>query len=222
MRIEDARQQRYWDRRVGGRMPDHPVVRVFVRQRLEALQRIIAFPETKRFLDVGTGAGWPLASFHELVPQVVGLDRSFALLREGAFSVHPLVQGDLYHLPFKDRSFDIVSCWEVLHHVAQIETSIREMARVSRRYLVLFEPNRYHPLQFLFGVLVKEERGTLRSHLPFLKGLLEQAGLRVIHASQAGTIFPNKLPTLLLPLFRRLPFQSPFGISCMLVAQKSS
>ena len=218
--VEDARQHRYWDRRTGGRGPDHPVVRAFVRQRLKALKPLIPFSEMRRLLDVGSGGGWALGPFKEEVPFVVGADRSFELLSESRERFPTLVRCDTYHLPFPDRSFDIVSCWELLHHVSDIETAVREMVRVSRRYITLFEPNRYHPLQFLFGLAVAEERGTLRSTLKLLTTLLRDAGTEIVHAGRVGVIFPNKLPAFLLPLCRRIPFRNPLGISCMVVARK--
>jgi ubiquinone/menaquinone biosynthesis C-methylase UbiE len=47
-------------------------------------------------------------------------------------------------LPFSDQSFDTVVLKESLHHLAaegEIEESMREVARVCRRRVIVFEPN---------------------------------------------------------------------------------
>ena len=35
-------------------------------------------------------------------------------------------------LPFPDRSFDVVTCWELLHHLDDPVAALREMWRVAR------------------------------------------------------------------------------------------
>lgn len=49
----------------------------------------------------------------------------------------------------------------VLHHVADREGVIREMARTSSRYVVLLEPNRNNPLMFAFSLAVGLNRGEI-------------------------------------------------------------
>jgi SAM-dependent methyltransferase len=50
------------------------------------------------------------------------------------------VHGSAYSMPFASRSFEMVFCSEVLEHLADPEQSLRELARVSRRWLLLSVP----------------------------------------------------------------------------------
>lgn len=44
----------------------------------------------------------------------------------------PAVQGDLYHLPFRDGAFDLVFNSSTLEHLESLPAALREMARVTR------------------------------------------------------------------------------------------
>lgn len=48
--------------------------------------------------------------------------------------------GDAEHLPFPDESFDMVFVHDGLHHLPLPQSGIREMARVSRRAVLITEP----------------------------------------------------------------------------------
>jgi ubiquinone/menaquinone biosynthesis C-methylase UbiE len=89
----------------------------------------------------------------------VGLDYSARLLTENPHK--RLIRGDATALPFKDGSFDLVFEANLPHHVPRRQTAICETARVSRRHVVLLEPNRYNPLMFGCGLAVREESGLL-------------------------------------------------------------
>src|SRR5687767_2681297 len=75
-------------------------------------------PQT--FLDAGCGEGFSARRILNAVPDVVltGCDVSGVAL-EIAASANPearFVAGSVIDLPFQDRSFDVVGCFEVLEH----------------------------------------------------------------------------------------------------------
>ena len=77
---------------------------------------------------------------------------------------------------------------------------LSEMRRVSRKYVVVMEPNRANPLMWLFSALVTEERAALQFSLGFLRELLEKNRLKVVEAFSHGWMVPNKTPAFFAPL----------------------
>ena len=102
------------------------------RMALEAL-----LPRTgDRLIEVGAGFG-RLADEFSGYREVVLLDLSgvqLAAARErlGDDPRYMTVEGDAFHLPFPDASFDAVVCVRVIHHFDDPSAAIAEMARVLR------------------------------------------------------------------------------------------
>ncbi|MBI4435820.1 MAG: methyltransferase domain-containing protein [Candidatus Omnitrophica bacterium] len=221
LNVRDADQKTYWERHAHGRKWDHPVTSFFVRQRLSFLDRFIRWENLHTLLDVGCGYGNTLTYCREKVGLRVGVDRSFAMLSGCPKEAGFLVQAPVTQLPFKDNSFDCLFGWEILHHLESPEKAVQEFVRVARRYVVLFEPNRYNPAQFLFGLLDRSERGTLHFSKQKVEALLRQSGLTVLFSATVGATFPNRMPTFLLPLVQKCPFHLPWiGISSMAIGGK--
>jgi SAM-dependent methyltransferase len=95
-----------------------------------------------RILDVGCAKGFLLHDLHTLIPglQVCGLDVSTYALTHAMDDIRPyLAAGSADHLPFADRSFDLVISINTVHNLAlpACGHAIREMERVSRRFKYL-------------------------------------------------------------------------------------
>jgi ubiquinone/menaquinone biosynthesis C-methylase UbiE len=89
----------------------------------------------ERALDVGTGAGALAFALAPLVREVVGLDpvpELLELARRRALPNTEFVEGDGTALPFADGAFDLAGTHRTLHHVAQPELVVAELARVTR------------------------------------------------------------------------------------------
>lgn len=50
-------------------------------------------------------------------------------------------EGSAYELPYKDNSFDLVVCTEVLEHLDHPAKVLSEILRTSRRYVLISVPN---------------------------------------------------------------------------------
>jgi len=88
-------------------------------------------------LDVGSGKGFMLHDFQELMPRasLAGIDISQYAHENAMPSVKPVLRvGCASKLPFEDRSFDLVISINTVHNLplAECKQALREIERVSR------------------------------------------------------------------------------------------
>ena len=109
-------------------------------ERVELLNKYVV---GKTVLDAGCGGGAFVDYLNGQGFQATGLDTYAIFLRvarERRFRGR-FVQADLAEqLPFADDSFDTTICLDVLEHVADDAHTIRELARVTRRRLLIAVP----------------------------------------------------------------------------------
>jgi SAM-dependent methyltransferase len=90
----------------------------------------------KLTLDVGCGMGRFADVVSRWGAQVVGVDLSLAVeaayANVGERENARILQADLYHLPFKPESFDIVYTIGVLHHTPACEQAFRSLVQFVR------------------------------------------------------------------------------------------
>jgi len=112
--------------------------------------------EVLNVLDVGTTAEAELQSSNVIarkIPVNIELTSctdqpvSDEILERPVF----VVNGDAKNLGFKNDIFDLVISSAVIEHVGNIQnqiTMLRELVRVSRKWIVITTPNRCHPIEF--------------------------------------------------------------------------
>lgn len=96
-------------------------------------------------LDVGCGEGFTLDKFKKegIGKNLAGIDYSDDALKLGA-KIYPelkLKKGDIYNIKEKNNSFDLVMATEVLEHLDNPQKALRELVRVSKKYVMLSVPN---------------------------------------------------------------------------------
>lgn len=96
-------------------------------------------------LDVGCGEGFTLINLgrNRIGRVYEGVDYSNDAIKL-AKKLYPKLfvkQGDIYSLPYKDSSFDILLCTEVLEHLKNPSKAIGELKRVSKKYILFSVPN---------------------------------------------------------------------------------
>jgi ubiquinone/menaquinone biosynthesis C-methylase UbiE len=105
--------------------------------------------EITSVLDTGCGTGRNVSYLKSYFPQakVMGNDVSADLLQvatnKHGISPEDLVCCSSYKLPFADNSFDIVTEFAMLHHVAEPDCVVAEMLRVARKGIFISDSNRF-------------------------------------------------------------------------------
>ena len=216
-RTENYRTQSNYFSSTKYRQASDPVVAAYVLPKLDRVNQRVPL-STSSVLDVGCGNGVFTLYLRDRCRSVTGLDFSSNMLSENPCA--PLIQADVAFLPVADGSFDVTFEANVLHHVDDPKKVIGEMARASRRWVVLIEPNRNNPVMFAFGLAVRAERASLRFHPGFVRRMLEEADLAVRLVLCTGMISQNNTPSALLPLLRYFDHDFPFGEYIVAVAEK--
>ena len=97
----------------------------------------------KSVLDAGCGVGGFVTYLSQRGYSATGLDKHdmfLAVARQKGFR-GSFVRGDLASpLPFRDRTFDTTICLDVLEHVEDDVSAVRELVRVTRERLVIAVP----------------------------------------------------------------------------------
>jgi 2-polyprenyl-3-methyl-5-hydroxy-6-metoxy-1,4-benzoquinol methylase len=92
--------------------------------------------EGRDVLDAGCGVGFGAHVLHAAgARRVAGVDAFAGAVVEAREQAQPgleFIVGDVRELPFGEHEFDLVTCFEVIEHVAEQERLLDELARVLR------------------------------------------------------------------------------------------
>ncbi len=222
LKVDDAshfgsKQKTFWETRRPRRAPTHPVVEAFARPKVDFIVEELSPTGGKSLLDVGSGNGFYSYYFQEHF-RVSCVDFALQMLKSNECARR--VQARAEVLPFRDGSFDVVFCASLLHHLKLPQDAVKEIARVAGKFVVLCEPNRANPLLAAFMLLKEEERQGLKLSLAYLERMVRSAGLSICRSTTTGAIFPNRVPTVLLPLFRCPERPHRLATTHIIIAQK--
>jgi len=118
-------------------------VNIFISSFLEMIE-LCDRQKLNKVLDAGTGEGILNHIMGEKFEhlEITGLDISMDNLNIAEQIVDgDIIRGDLYNLPLKDNSFDLVISMEVLEHLEKPEIAIKNIKRVTRKFAILSVPN---------------------------------------------------------------------------------
>jgi SAM-dependent methyltransferase len=108
--------------------------------------------DVKSILDVGCGEGTFLNMLTSLgrASMIVGLDVSETALK---YIEGQKIRASAGGLPFRNGSFDLVTCLETLEHLKQevFIRAIEEIKRVTKKYIIVSVPNE-EPLEYFLVV----------------------------------------------------------------------
>lgn len=123
----------------------NPLQKILINNFYNNLVNSIKKLELNSILDVGSGEGFTLNKLSKegIGKVLVGVDFLDSAIEIGK-KLHPkltLKQGNIYELEHKNSSFDLVMATEVLEHLEHPSKGLKELIRVSKKYLLLSVPN---------------------------------------------------------------------------------
>ena len=202
-----------------------------------------------KLLDIGCGTGELLREL-SFLGKVSGIDNSpqaIAFCKERGLKNVFLAEGT--NIPFRDDTFDIVLCLDVLEHIENDDAALKEIRRIAKPEgtIIIFVPT----FRFLWGKSDELGHHLRRYRLKELRKKIGQNGLKVVRSSYFNffLFFPILASRWLIRLFR-IPIQSenetgkgllngilfgifslearllsrinfPFGVSGLVVSKKS-
>lgn len=165
--------------------------------------------ETKaiRVLEVGCGTGHWMEVLQEYA-HVVGIDLSHSMLQKAARSngKRLLVRGEAEHLPFADRTFEIVFCVNAIHHFGNPSAFIEEAQRVLMLDGVLavigMNPHTGNDQWFIYEYFPGTYEADLQSYPSpeIIADWMSSAGFEKISQKEAERLYDNKHADDVLPL----------------------
>jgi glycosyltransferase involved in cell wall biosynthesis/SAM-dependent methyltransferase len=107
------------------------------------------------------------------------------------------IVADLEHLPYADRSVDLVAVHDGLHHLDDPYAGVSEMARVARRWVVITEPARASVtrLAIRLGLAIEREDAgnrVIRLEPSELGAYLEVRGFVVLRAERYAMYYSHR------------------------------
>ena len=152
----------YYDAETGGELKHDMWQRNIWRICISILDKILQNnSEITKVIDVGCGRGDFTIDIAKRYPQfqkIVGIDflkETIDIAYENAkqFNKVSFIKEDLLNLPFNDRIFDVTICINVLHHVhiEDFERAVRELSRITEKYLILEIRNKKNILNFWYN-----------------------------------------------------------------------
>jgi len=143
-----------------------------------------------KILEVGAGSGNTSIYLASLGADVTALDysnKSIKLIEKNNINNYPIkiIQGDAFHLPFYDNTFDLVFSQGLIEHFRNPEEIVKEKRRVTKKggYVLVDVPQKYNMYTLKKVVLISLNKwfaGWERSFsINELTSLVENCGLKV-------------------------------------------
>lgn len=147
----------------------NPLQQFFLRRFFKKIRKLFKkIGEKTSVLDVGCGEGFTIRTLKALSPNstFVGVDTDKKALAYAQERDAPTtyVEASIFALPFPDKSFDLILCNEVLEHLDNPGKALRELRRVTKKYILVSVP--HEPL-FRLSNLIRGRNISRLGNYPF-------------------------------------------------------
>jgi len=123
----------------------NPIQKFLINKFYSSLISLAKPLKAETILDAGCGEGFTMDKLlkNEVGKKIEGVEYSKDAITLGKklFPRLTIKQGSVYDLPYKDNSFDLIICTEVLEHLETPAGTLKEILRVSKKYLIISVPN---------------------------------------------------------------------------------
>jgi|GEM_PF-6347041 len=135
---------------VKGGIPESIVTSLILSKRIKDLQKYFKNLKRKKLLDTGCSSGVFLRLCEKFEIQTFGVEISKLAIEEAKLQTSAkLFQLDISNekLPFRSNTFDIITCFDVIEHVKNINFYIKEAKRVLKKNGIFYiiTPNGKQP-----------------------------------------------------------------------------
>lgn len=156
-------------------------------------------------LDVGCGAGAYCKELQDKGRTVIGLDILPKLLNSARKRGVDVCLADAQSLPFREKVFQTVLCFQTLEHILNDIEVIMQISRVMKKNILITVPNALEPWYFRhLGITYNhyQDRNHIRTYTPnMLRTRLESNSIQVIEIKTFTWSFSLKSKILSIMLY---------------------
>ena len=205
---QQAKKRRSWD---------HPIVKSYAEARVSYIFSHFA-EKTMSCLELGAGDGFFSFPISMKVYELLVCDASSSMLTKNPIKTQ--LQRDIFDLG-ELKAFDLVFESNLLHHLDDDALALQLMTNQSKKYVVLVEPNPFHPLTILLYFLDPNERRSLRYRKRYTQQLAQAAGLELLDFTSFGLAPANRCPLWAWKILRFFERRIPLlGIENIFIFKK--
>jgi SAM-dependent methyltransferase len=155
-------------------------------------------------LEIGAGVGevaQMLLNSKIDVRRYVGLEYSLPAVKHMHAKGIDCAQMSGEYLAFPNNSFDLVFCFDVMHHVSDPKRMAREIVRVTRRHFFLSEANGVSPIRKLGELNALARSLGEQSYFPWVyRSFFPRDQIKYIEIRPFYVLVPPSTPEPLIPL----------------------
>lgn len=170
---------------------DSPSLRLFHSEISSNIELNIPLTRDISFLDFGCGKGYFLNYLNQRGYKNLQGVEPCKPLRDNKLFIN-ITDGSYEENSFEDNSFDIVFTCHTMHHLSNKYPlyAIKEMLRISKKYIVLVEINNLNlPMIFRSLLYISEEKNAFRYNLKKVQSMLACTKCNIVYSDHMRSCY---------------------------------